>query len=144
MKKLLFNIEATQPSFRTKRHGGGIYGEIVLGEIVIQGREVAVVYDSSRWLNPEILRLCESHGLEMLDVAGRSLQQIIDDIHPDIFYSPQPLGRIFELRGCEIVTTIHDLREIELGLDAAMFWRYSPGAKMLLKNFIQLFVPFLF
>lgn len=137
---LLFNLVATQPSFGTKRHGGGIYGEIVLREIVRQRRNVTVVYDSSLWFNPDIKALCESNSIQIIDVKGRTMQEVVDDVRPSIFYSPQPLENLYSLERCDVVVTIHDLRYIELKLDP-MFWRYSPGVVMQLKNILWKICP---
>ena len=59
MTKLLFNLERTQPTATVKRHGGGIYGEIVFKRIVERNLPVEAVYDSSKWFNPELERLCQ-------------------------------------------------------------------------------------
>ena len=69
MKKLLFDLSVTQPAFTSKRHGGGIYGEIVLKKIIELNYNVIVAYNSSLWLNPDIKALCESHDVKMADIS---------------------------------------------------------------------------
>ena len=133
MKKLLFNLTATQPSFGVKRHGGGIYGEIVLKKIIEQKRFVIVAYDSSLWLNPDIKNLCELNSVEMIDISKCSMQEVIDKTKPDIFYSPQPLDSLYALKNCDLVVTVHDLRDVEMCIDRKMFWRYKISLKKQLK-----------
>lgn len=141
MKKLLFDLSVTQPAFTSKRHGGGIYGEIVLKKIIELNYNVIVAYNSSLWLNPDIKALCESHDVKMADISKIGILDAIDEIKPDIFYSPQPLGDFYKSKNCDMVVTIHDLREIELQLDSKMFWRYTQGLKMQLKLWFQFFFP---
>ena len=141
MKKLLFDLSVTQPAFTSKRHGGGIYGEIVLKKIIELNYNVIVAYNSSLWLNPDIKALCESHDVKMVDISKIGILDAIDEIKPDIFYSPQPLGDFYKSKNCDMVVTIHDLREIELQLDSKMFWRYTQGLKMQLKLWFQFFFP---
>ena len=57
MKKILFDLLATQPNDSGKRHGGGKYGEIVFKKIVELGYPVLCYYDSSLWINPEVMDL---------------------------------------------------------------------------------------
>lgn len=141
MKKLLFNLTATQPSFGVKRHGGGIYGEIVLKKIIEQKRIVIVAYDSSLWLNPDIKNLCELNSVEMIDISKCSMQEVIDKTQPDIFYSPQPLDSLYALENCDLVVTVHDFRDVEMCIDRKMFWRYKISLKKQLKNILWCFFP---
>ena len=57
MLKLLFDLSATQPNASGKRHGGGIYGEIVFKRILELGYRPICYYSASKWLNPEIMSL---------------------------------------------------------------------------------------
>ncbi len=132
---MLFNLIATQPSFGTLRHGGGIYGEIVFRRILELGYPVSVIYDSSLWLNPEIEKLCKEHSVLMLDAKGRTIQDIVNEVKPGALYSPQPLDNVSCLKNCKVIVTVHDLRYIEITLDE-MFWRYSPGMIMQMKNLL--------
>ena len=58
--RLLYDLVSTQPIGQTMRHGGGIYGEIVLRKLVSLGYKFSCLYDSRRWLNPDIKDLCLS------------------------------------------------------------------------------------
>lgn len=122
LKKLLFNLERTQPTATVKRHGGGIYGEIVFRRIVRRGLLVEAVYDSRRWLNPEMRELCEKHGIKLHDLAQASsfregIQQIIDANGIEVFYTPLLLRELADIHGVDIFCTIHGLRDQELPAD---------------------------
>ena len=123
------------------RHGGGIYGEIVLRKIIELRRNVTVAYDSRCWLNPEMIALCENNSVELVDISQCGFQSVIDSRRIDIFYSPQPLDELYRLENCELVVTIHDLRSIELTLDRKMFWRYKMQLSMQLKNLLEILSP---
>ena len=51
-KTILFNLESTQPSISGKRHGGGIYGEILFKRMVELNADMAAFYTSEKWMNP--------------------------------------------------------------------------------------------
>lgn len=140
-KSVLYNLAATQPMSGTMRHGGGIYGEIVLRKIIELRRNVTVAYDSRCWLNPEMIALCENNSVELVDISQCGFQSVIDSRRIDIFYSPQPLDELYRLENCELVVTIHDLRSIELTLDRKMFWRYKMQLSMQLKNLLEILSP---
>lgn len=140
-KLVLYNLAATQPVSGSMRHGGGIYGEIVLRKIIELPRNVIVAYDSRHWLNPEMKALCENNSVELVDISQCGFQSVIDSRGIDIFYSPQPLDELYRLENCELVVTIHDLRPIELPLDRKMFWRYKMQFSMQLKNLLEILSP---
>lgn len=122
MKKVLFNLERTQPTATVKRHGGGIYGEIVLRRIAERGLPVEAVYDSRRWLNPEMKQLCQRHGIKLHDLAQspsfrEGIQRIIDENGIDTFYTPLLLRELADLRDVDIFCTVHGLRDQELPTD---------------------------
>ena len=139
-KLVLYNLAATQPVSGSMRHGGGIYGEIVLRKIIELRRNVIVAYDSRHWLNPEMKAICENNSVELVDISQCGFQSVIDS-GIDIFYSPQPLDELYRLENCELVVTIHDLRPIELPLDRKMFWRYKMKFSMQLKNLLEIISP---
>ncbi len=140
-KLVLYNLAATQPVSGSMRHGGGIYGEIVLRKIIELRRNVIVAYDSRHWLNPEMKALCENNSVELVDISQCGFQSVIDSRGIDIFYSPQPLDELYRSENCELVVTIHDLRPIELPLDRKMFWRYKMQFSMQLKNLLEILSP---
>lgn len=141
MPKLLFNLERTQSTTTAKRHGGGIYGEIVFRRIIDRKLPVEVVYDSSRWLNPEIYDLCVKHGIKMYDLAkDGGLQEVVDKSKADVFYTPLIPKGLSSIKGCRLVCTIHGLRELELPTDKFML-RYSTTLRERVKSLLFLMFP---
>ncbi len=115
--KILFDIECTQPSLGSKRHGGGIYGEIVLKKLIDHQAEVVVYYNSAKWLNPEIKSLCEqSVNIELVDRNGRSLEDIFEQYSCKRLFSPLP-GKEYNEFEKEKTGVIHGLRALELEHD---------------------------
>lgn len=122
MKKLLFNLERTQPVGAVKRHGGGIYGEIVLRRIAERGLPVEAIYDSRKWLNPEMKELCDRHGIELHDIASApsakdAIQKLADDGRVEVLYTPLLIEGLNTLKGIDIYCTVHGLRDAELPTD---------------------------
>lgn len=140
MAKLLFNLERTQPTATVKRHGGGIYGEIVFKRIVERGLPVEAVYDSSKWLNPEIEALCRDNKIPLHDLSGKSMQQLVDETKADVFYTPLQLPELARLTGCRIVSTIHGLRDLELPADKFAF-RYKTNLRGTVKQLLFTLFP---
>lgn len=141
MAKLLFNLERTQPTATVKRHGGGIYGEIVFKRIVERGLPVEAVYDSSKWLNPEIEALCRDNKIPLHDLAsGKSMQQFVDETKADVFYTPLQLPELARLTSCRIVSTIHGLRDLELPADKFAF-RYKTNLRGTVKQLLFTLFP---
>jgi len=136
MTPLLFNLERTQPSGNSLRHGGGIYGEIVFRRIVERGLPMQAVYDSSRWFNPEIRQLCKEKGITLVDMAGRNMQQVVDEVKPVTFYTPLPQKGLGTLKGTEVVCTIHGLRDLELPNDRFAF-RYKTSLRNLVREIVS-------
>lgn len=63
---ILFDLVATQPSVDSKRHGGGKYGEVIFKRIVERQLPVSCIYDSRRWINPEIQNILKKMVLKSL------------------------------------------------------------------------------
>lgn len=125
MKKILFDLTATQPSKSSKRHGGGRYGEVVLQRMLERGVPVVCYYDSRRWLNPVIKEELKDKGIELLDIGRMSIEEVVHECRPSLLYTPL----IMDLRnshdiGCPILFTWHGLRDEETPLDS-FFWRYN-------------------
>ena len=125
MKKILFDLTATQPSISSKRHGGGRYGEVVLLRILERGIPVVCYYDSSRWLTPTVKAELKKKDIELYDTREKSVQDIVCECKPSLLYT----ALILDLRnahdiGCPILFTWHGIRDDETPLDP-FFWRYS-------------------
>lgn len=123
--KLLFNLACTQPNSSGKRHGGGIYGEIVFRHIIERKFVLSAYYDSSNWFNPEILQLIIENKIELLDKQKEgSLQKTVQKYGFDTLYSPIVTDEVFEVKDIDVVGTIHGLRPMELSYDK-MIWKYK-------------------
>ena len=139
--KLLFNLACTQPSLSGKRHGGGIYGEIVFRHIVERKLSVTAYYDSSKWFNPEILQLIKNNQIKLLDKQKEgSLQKVVSRYSFDTLYSPIVSDNMFEIQDIDVVGTIHGLRPMELTYDR-MMWKYKSTS---LKEKIIFLIKYLF
>lgn len=141
MKKILFDLQSTQPNSSGKRHGGGKYGEIVFSKIVELGYPVYCYYDSSLWFNPDMLDLIEKNHIDLFDIRKKSLSQIVQEEKIDAIYSPLP-GNLAFFCGCEVYGTIHGMRELEIPLDW-YFFKYRQTTKAKIKFLLQKYAPFI-
>lgn len=124
--KLLFNLACTQPSSSGKRHGGGIYGEIVFRHIIERKLVLSAYYDSSNWFNPEILQLIIENKIELYDKQKEgSLQKTVQKYGFDTLYSPIVTDEVFEVKDIDVIGTIHGLRPMELSYDNMIWWYKS-------------------
>ena len=137
-KKILFDLDATQPAKDIKRHGGGIYGEIVFRRLVEKNIELDCFYDSSKWLNPEIKDLCEQSNIKLHDIRENNLQTIIDRYNFGLLYSPRWSKQLSGLKINKLLLTIHDIRKISLVNDSNQLL-YRLRKKELLKFLFRLF-----
>lgn len=116
--KLLFDLECTQPAPWAKRHGGGIYGEIVLRKLIENNAELVVYYNSDRWLNPDILQLCQSAATVLLvDRKDMSISDIFAEYGCKRLFSPLPGNEFINFQHDKI-GVIHGLRSLELNYDS--------------------------
>lgn len=118
VRTILFDLTAVQPIGVSKRHGGGIYGEIVFKRIVERGLDVACFYDGRKWINPEICKIIEDNKIKLYDVSKESLQEIVDKNSYSIIYSALPTKSLMQIEGIKIVGTIHGLRRLETPADS--------------------------
>ena len=129
---LLFDLSATQPDKSTKRHGGGIYGEIVFKTMLEKGFLFDAFYDSNRWFNPEMRSLCDKYKVQLHDISCCSIMEIIAKGNYSLVYSPI-IGKVFseEIR---YISTLHGLRRIEMPNDW-MQLRYKDSNILFLLHF---------
>lgn len=127
-KKILFNVIPTQPG-RSKRHGGGRYGEVVLKYIITHGYEIICVYDSKKWLNPDIQDMMNNHHVTLYDVNELSISEIIEKEHISTYYTAMVNAGTIGDWNCKIVGTIHGLRSLETPADK-MYYRYKGWKNM--------------
>lgn len=112
---LLFNLVAVQPIHSAKFHGGGSYGEVIFWALVNRGAKFSCVYDSRKYLSPDILEACEKCNIPLFDIAKNSPQQIIDENAIDAFYTPlYSLEKKWQIQVKRFVFTWHGVRALEM------------------------------
>ena len=139
--KLLYDLTATQPNFDGKFHGGGKYAKkIFLSLIGIRSEELVIlgVFDSTKHIDDDILSSAEFNKIELIDLSKyASIRAVADKYSITRFYSALPYN-IPELDkfNCEVIGTIHGLREIETKIDfhsLQYFKKFTDKAKLLVK-----------
>lgn len=138
--RLLFDLKACQPVGTTKRHGGGIYGEIIFRRIVERELPVACFYDSRKWISPDIMSIIRRNRIKTIDVSEKDLESVICENEFDILYSPIYQGVVKEINTCQVVTTIHGLRLLETPTDLYQL-KYSIGIKEIIKYYLKRLFP---
>lgn len=116
MNKIVFNLIPTQP-LRSKRHGGGRYGECVIRRVIMRNYPVICIYDSKKWLNPEIKELIEKHHIKLHDINDNSICDIVKKEGVQTYYTPMVNKNSIGEFGCKMVGTIHGLRSMEMPTD---------------------------
>ncbi len=120
---LLYNLVCTQPNSSGKRHGGGIYGEVIFRRIVDRGLPVDALYDSARWFNPVMRDFISDNRILLLDKRQEgSLKDIALKYGYEKIYCPIAKDEILDVDlDIDLVGTIHDARPLELTYDSMMF-----------------------
>lgn len=136
MKRLLFDLVATQPNASGKRHGGGKYGEIIFFRLIERGFRFDCIYDSRKWLNPEVEDAAIRNGCEMHDVAKASVGVIVTCGKYEVIYSCGASKDMLRLDSCEVVCTLHGMRAYETPVDN-IFWKYPSTIKAKVKWMVQ-------
>ena len=137
--KILFDAECTQPITSVKRHGGGIYAEKVLANIIRLGMPVAVFYNSAKWLNPDIRRMCESAGIELIDRRGLSVGDVMRRAGCARVFSSLPSAEILADDSVPVKGVLHGLRDLELPNDSYQI-RYKDSFKQRLRYLVGRFM----
>lgn len=138
MKKLLFDLVATQPNASGKRHGGGKYGEIIFFRMIERGIKFDCFYDSRKWINPEVKNAAVQYRCKMHDIAANNLADIINKEKYENLYSPLPSNFILNCNLCNVIVTLHGLRGLETPIDK-MYWNYPTDFNSKVKWMIQKF-----
>lgn len=138
--KILFDLVNTQPSISGKRHGGGIYGEIVFRKLVDKGADLVAYYDSRRWLNPDIADIIDRYGIKLLDINGCTLRQVAEVSGAYVLYTCLP-GEYHLTSGIKILGTLHGLRYLELPYDADMMRYPNIGRSLHIKYLVSKILP---
>lgn len=142
--KLLFDITATQPIGTNKRHGGGKYGEIVLRRMLERSVPIVCYYDSRLWLNPETEELIKSNNVTLLDINGRTIDDIVEESACNTIFSALPKHDLFHFHGCRVISTIHGLRTLETPADSYCFYYKKSGWRDWAQFFLKKFIPRLY
>ena len=112
---LLFKLVAVQPIHSAKFHGGGSYGEVIFWALVKRGAKFSCVYDSRKYLSPDILEACKRCDIPLFDIAEKTPQQIIDENAIDAFYTPlYSLEKKWQIQVKRFVFTWHGVRALEM------------------------------
>ena len=134
--RILFNLIPTQP-LKSKRHGGGRYGEVVIDYIITHHLSVVCVYDSNKWFNPHIKNLLAESNIKLYDINYFSIEEIIAKEDVETYYTPILSKGTIGDWNCKLVGTIHGLRSIEMPADF-MFCRYK-GFKSIIEYIVYRF-----
>ena len=130
---ILFNLKVCQPVGDVKRHGGGIYGEIVLKRIIERGLPVACYYDAQNWLNPELKDLLYKYKIPLYSSSECSINESAVKCQAKKIYSPLNIG-MEGITACKSIVTVHGLRKLELPKDF-YFFKYKSTFREKLKFF---------
>ena len=117
---ILYDLTATQPFGKNLRHGGGKYGEVIFKRIVERGLPVSGIYDSKRWLNPEVQSLIEQNGVRLIDINSDSIENIVKNNNIGTIYTALN-SSLYNLKNVRIVGTIHGLRRLETPCDSIIY-----------------------
>ena len=137
--KLLYNLSVCQPVGNVKRHGGGIYGEIVFKRIVERGLPVSCCYDDSNWLNPDVKRIIEENSIDCFNIANNSIEDIVKQNGFNTLYTPIFIG-LENFNACRIIATVHGLRTVEMPVDD-FFLKYKSPLKARIKFYLSKYIP---
>ena len=137
---LLFDLTATQGYGTTKQHGGGKYAEIVFTTLCKRNVPMVAMWDSKRWISNEILELCKTYNIEIVDISNTIVDNIVSSKGINLIYSALPQANLIDYKGCDMISTLHGLRGIELPFDW-LFLRYPGSVLGKLKLIIKSFLP---
>ena len=140
MKKIYFDLTATQPDVDSKRHGGGKYGEVLLKRIIERGLPLICGYDSRRWLNPDIKHLIHDKNIPLFDVCKTSENEIIKNEGIELYYTASVTNEKLKLNCCDVIGTLHGLRGLETPVDvwSLKYRPYFRNLKLYIKNKLRL------
>lgn len=123
---LLFDLTASQPSTTSKRHGGGKYCEMLFFAMCQREVKFQAFWDSSKYINPEILQSAKLANVQLHDIKKSSLNDIVKEQSISHIYSALP-EQILPWPNCKILGTIHGLRSYEIPFDFFSHWQIDKG-----------------
>lgn len=121
--RLLYDLTATQPSPESRFHGGGAYGEVVFFKLLdyIDSFTFICYYDSSLYINPEIIQQIKNKNLKLYDIKKTTVSKIIEIERIERLYSAMlNLNQNIPLNSIDVYTTVHGLRTLEMPFDSIM------------------------
>lgn len=122
---LLFDLLSTQPTGLATRHGGGVYGQRFLNELLarnffsVSGLDLGVAYDSRRFIPAELLQAISAAEATLIDVGSFSeLVSVVRSVQWPVMYTPVAnwLGDFPDLARqttTRIHGTVHQLRPLD-------------------------------
>jgi glycosyltransferase involved in cell wall biosynthesis len=128
-KKVLFDLAATHTGALGSMHGGGVYAEVVFEKLasLVEQNTLEVFYFAHKKIAPNILALCEKHGIVEHKINKRSdIQTLVDTGKYHTLYSALPYENFAntDTQKIRFLYTIHGLRELEVPYSTQQ-WRYS-------------------
>lgn len=123
---LLFDLTATQPSAAIKRHGGGKYCEMLFFAMCQRGLKFQAFWDSSKYINPEVLQSAKNANVQLYDIKSTSLSNVVKAQNISHIYSALP-ENILPWPNCKILGTVHGLRSLEMPFDFYSHWQLDKG-----------------
>lgn len=123
---LLFDLTASQPNNKIKRHGGGKYCEILLDSLCKREVSFQAFYNSSKYLNPQVYENLKQYDIKLHDIKDKPLQSIVKQNNINTIYSALPEA-LLPWPTCKILGTIHGLRSLELESDFYGHWLLDSG-----------------
>lgn len=120
MKKIFFDLTVCQPSKESKFHGGGIYGYIVLYELIKKAQDRLIIYyKRTSYIPDEIkLEICK-RNISTIDADNIALTEAYMKSGAKKLYTPLYSAKYIPLiqRNIDSIITIHGLRAVECFTD---------------------------
>lgn len=118
MKRILFNLTATQPVGNVKFHGGGKYGISVFKKLIeISPSSVAAYYNDKLYLDEEVSLILKKESIPTYKMSEIDILKAAE-LEGNIIYTPLYGKRLAEISPeVTVLTTIHGLRTLELPTD---------------------------
>ncbi|WP_419213229.1 glycosyltransferase [Maribacter sp. X9] len=134
MKKLLFDLIATQPSPEARFHGGGQYAKMIFLKAIEQGfKDFDCVYNPNIELGADIKIACKLYTINLIPVNHvEEVEKVIQQGNYDAFYSSLPYQYLNIKIGKTIfIMDVLGLREIEMPKDKVeRFYRKNLFSKL--------------
>lgn len=111
---ILYDLTSVQPFSNAKYHGGGKFAQIIFNRMVERDIQFSVFYDSTRFIDAQVIEMCKNKNLGIFDISKMSFDDIHAKSKATIVFSILPKPYMFRYK---TVGTIHDIRSIDEELD---------------------------